>query len=111
VKVLKHEELILFGERIRNRRIALHFTQEYVAEKVNITLRFYQMLERGEKSVSLNTLMRLSQTLSISMDYLLLGDLSNNLEDPLAGIFNELSQQQSDYALKILQIYSKACRE
>jgi len=107
---LEHKELILLGERIRNRRNTLHFTQEYVAEKVNITLRFYQMLERGEKSVSLDTLIRLSQTLSISMDYLLLGDFSNSLESPLAEIFNELSPQQSDYAVKILQIYSKACK-
>lgn len=101
---------MLFGERIRNRRNELHFTQEYVAEKTGISLRYYQMLERGEKSVSLDTLMRLSQALNISMDYLLLGDLSNTLETPLASVLSELSQQQREDALKILQIYSNACK-
>ena len=47
---LTHEELLLFGERIRSRRNILNFTQEYVAEKVDITSRYYQALERGEKS-------------------------------------------------------------
>jgi len=71
---LTHEELLLFGERLRSRRNALGFTQEFVSEKAGISLRFYQMLERGEKSVSLDTLLKLSKTLTISTDYLLLGD-------------------------------------
>lgn len=108
---MTHEELLLFGERIRNKRNALHFTQEYVAEKADITLRFYQMLERGEKSLSLDTLMRLCKILNISIDYLLLGDLSGTLENPLVSILNDLSQQQREDALKILQIYAKACKE
>ena len=71
---MTHEELLLFGERLRNRRNAQGFTQEFVSDKTGITLRFYQMLERGEKSVSLDTLIQLSKTLSTSTDYLLFGD-------------------------------------
>ena len=48
---MTQEELILFGERLRNRRDTLGFTQEYVAEKADITPRFYQMIERGEKGM------------------------------------------------------------
>ena len=61
---------------------ALHYTQEYVAEQVGITLRFYQMIERGEKSVSLDTLIALRKTLTISMDSLLLGELPSSCENP-----------------------------
>ena len=68
---MTHEELLLFGERLRNRRNVLGFTQEFVSDKAGITLRFYQMLERGEKSVSLDTLISLSRALTISTDYLL----------------------------------------
>ena len=105
---MTHEELLLFGERLRNRRNVLGFTQEFVSDKAGITLRFYQMLERGEKSVSLDTLISLSRALTISTDYLLFGDLSYNLVSPLVEILNGLPQPQREDALKILQLYSKA---
>lgn len=104
------KEKLLFGERIRCRRDTLRLSQEYVAEKTGISLRFYQALERGEKGVSLDTLMRLSKVLNISIDYLLLGDLANTVNNPLADIFNKLSQRQRDDALTILQIYVKSCK-
>ena len=92
---MTHEELLLFGERLRSRRNQLTFTQEYVAEKIGISLRFYQMIERGEKSVSLDTLIRLSQTLTISIDYLLFG-LVVACESPIAEIINTLSPRQRE---------------
>lgn len=109
--MLEQKELVQFGERVRNRRNALHYNQEYVAEKTGITLRFYQMLERGEKSLSLDTLMRLGRVLNISVDYLLFGELGQTLEEPVAGIFRELSPKQREDALKLLQIYGDACRD
>ena len=108
---MTHEELLLFGERLRNRRNVLGFTQDFVSDKAGISLRFYQMLERGEKSVSLDTLIQLSKTLNISTDYLLLGDFSYNLESPLVEILNSLPQPQREDALNILQLYAKACKE
>ena len=107
---MTHEELLLFGERLRNRRNLLSFTQEDVAEKIGISLRFYQMIERGEKSVSLDTLIRLSRTLTISIDYLLFGTVAS-LEDPVTEIINSLSPRQREDAVKILQLYAKACKK
>ena len=88
----------------------MKFTQEFVAEQAGIGLRFYQMLERGEKSPSLDTLIRLSRTLTISIDYLLFGNLSYTLENPLTDILSALSPQQREDALKILQLYANACK-
>ena len=106
---MTHEELLLFGERLHSRRNALGLTQEYVSGKVGISLRFYQMIERGEKSVSLDTLIRLSKALTISIDYLLFGDVSYSLDNPLTETLNELSPQRREDALKILQLFSRAC--
>ena len=108
---LEYGERILFGERLRGKRNALGFTQEYVSEQIGITLRFYQMIERGEKSVSLDTLIRLSQTLSLSVDYLLFGNLPCALEDPIAEMLQRLSPEQREDAVKILTLYAKACKE
>ena len=114
---MTHEELLLFGEHLRNRRNLLSFTQEYVAEKIGISLRFYQMIERGEKSVSLDTLIRLSRALSlglvkvtISIDYLLFGTVAS-LEDPVTEIINRLSPRQRQDAAQILRLYAKACKK
>lgn len=85
-------------------------TQEFVSDKAGITLRFYQMVERGEKSVSLDTLIQFSKALIISTDYLLFGDFSYNLESPLVEVLNGLSQPQREDALRILQIYAKSCK-
>lgn len=108
---MTHEELLLFGERLRNRRSVVGLTQELMAEQAGITLRFYQMLERGEKSASLDTLISLSRTLTVSTDYLLFGEFSCNLEDPLAEVLNGLPAPQREDALKILQLYAKAYKE
>ena len=107
---MTHEELLLFGEHLRNRRNLLSCTQEYVAEKIGISLRFYQMIERGEKSVSLDTLIRLSRTLTISIDYLLFGTVAS-LEDPVTEIINRLSPRQRQDAAQILRLYAKACKK
>lgn len=106
---MTHEEQLLFGERLRNRRDMLSFTQEHVAGEIDITLRFYQMIERGEKGVSLNTLILLSKVLEVSIDYLLFGDVSTT-KNPLTETLTGLSPQQREDALKILQLYSSACK-
>lgn len=106
---MTHNELLLFGERIRNRRVALGFTQEYTAEKVGITIRYYQMIERGEKTVSLDTLIKLSQVLTISIDFLLFGNLAYSLDNPIVNLLERLSPSQRADALKLLQIYANAC--
>lgn len=106
---MTHEDLLLFGERLHSRRDTLGFTQEYVSGKAGIGLRFYQMVERGEKSVSLDTLIRLSKALTISIDYLLFGELSHTPNDPFTETLNNLPPHRREDALKILQLFSKAC--
>lgn len=108
---MSHEELLLFGERLRGRRKELRLTQEYVSEQSDITLRYYQMIERGEKGVSLDTLIKLSQTLSLGVDYLLFGNLPYPLGNPINEILHELSPRQRENAIQILTLYAKACKE
>ena len=66
------------------------------------------MIERGEKSVSIDTLISLRKTLSISIDYLLFGELPS--ENPVAEILSSLSPKQREDAVKILELYSNACK-
>lgn len=106
---MTHDELLLLGERLRNRRTALGLTQESVSDQIGISLRYYQMLERGERKVSLDTLISLSRIMSISVDYLLFGNVAHAFDNPMSDILNGLSPRQREDALKILQLYSNAC--
>ena len=112
---LTHDELLLFGERLRNRRTALGVTQEAVAEQVGISLRWYQMVERGENAVSIDTLLGLSRALTVSVDYLLFGEFANTLDNPYAEIVarltDKLSPAQRENAVKMLELFAQSCAE
>ena len=105
---MTHEELLLFGERLYRRRNERKLTQDYVSNKIGITPRYYQMIERGEKCVSVKTLIAMSKALDISIDYLLFGDLSYDCSDPISDILAGLTPKQKDIALQMLKLYAQA---
>ena len=59
------------GHRIRKCRIEKHLTQEKLAEMAGISLSFLGHIERGTRKASLETIVSLSNSLEISIDYLL----------------------------------------
>ena len=61
------------GKRVRERRLELRWTQERLAEEVDVSSSFIGHIERGEKIASIDTLFRLCARMDISMDYLVFG--------------------------------------
>lgn len=61
------------GKRIQNRRKQLGFTQEHLADEMNVSVQMVSNLERGNKSIRIDNLIRLCQLLSVSTDYILTG--------------------------------------
>lgn len=106
---MTHNERLLFGARLRARRNDAGYTQETVAEKIGISPRYYQMLERGEKNVSLKTLIKLSRLLSASTDYLLFGDVPSPADNPFSLLYQDLTPAQREDAAELLRIYARAC--
>ena len=60
----------LIGGRIRQARIHMGLTQEYLSELIEVTPAFVGHIERGERSVSLITLLKIAMVLNVSTDYL-----------------------------------------
>jgi transcriptional regulator with XRE-family HTH domain len=60
----------LIGKRIKQARIHTGITQEYLSELVDVTPAFIGHIERGERSVSLVTILKIATVLSVSTDYL-----------------------------------------
>lgn len=65
---------IQVGERIRELREIKNYTREGLAEKVDISAKFLYEIEAGKKGFSADTLCRISKALSVSCDYIMLGE-------------------------------------
>ena len=66
------------GERIREERLRLNLTQAQLAEDVDISDTYMGAIERGERSLTLGTLVRLVNRLGVSVDYILADSVSDN---------------------------------
>ena len=67
---------IIIGTRIRQIRESMSLTREQFSELIDISASFLSQIERGEKSMSIKTLMIISLKSGYSCDYILFGDMS-----------------------------------
>lgn len=82
------------GERIREKRNLLGFTQDEMAEKIDRAAKYYADIERGSCGMSVETLMALSETLDMSLDYIIYG---KNTEEKRIPRRNRRSIRYFDY--------------
>ena len=68
--------LIEIGERIRERRRHLGYTQEQMAEWMNVSIQMISNLERGNKAIRIDNLVKIGSLLGVSTDYILTGHTS-----------------------------------
>lgn len=66
------------GIRIREERLRLNLTQAQLAEDIDISDTYMGAIERGERSLTLDTLVRLVNRLGVTVDYMLSDSVSNN---------------------------------
>ena len=76
------------GKRIREERQRLNLTQAQLAEDIDISDTYMGAIERGERSLTLDTLVKLVNRLGVSVDYM----LSDSVIDSNANIINQFLQ-------------------
>lgn len=64
----------MFNKRLRESRVRLMLTQQYVADYLDLSLNAYQKYEQGTREPSLSTLVRIANLFDVSLDYLLCRD-------------------------------------
>jgi transcriptional regulator with XRE-family HTH domain len=64
------------GERIKERRAQLGWTQEQLAKESGLSKGFISDLEAGKRSVGADSLLAIATALGVSMDHLMKGELS-----------------------------------
>jgi len=61
------------GARIQSLRKQRGYTQEELADKMNVSIQMISNLERGNKAIRIDNLINLCQILNASADYILTG--------------------------------------
>ena len=64
------------GKRIKMQRKLLGITQEEIAKKLHMNANYYSEIECGICGMSLNTLIRISKELDLSLDFIVYGEHS-----------------------------------
>lgn len=87
-------ELKEIGERIRKRRCELLYTQEYLAELMDVSVQMVSNLERGNKAIRIDNLIKVSKILRMSTDYILKGELPGKDQNTLVDKLYQLPENE-----------------
>lgn len=95
------------GKRIREERLKLNLTQEQLAESIDVSNSYIGQIERGERSLTLETLVRIAKRLGITIDYLLKESIeleNDNFLDQLKQLLDGRNINQKQMALDVLKV-------
>lgn len=81
------------GQRIYERRKELKYTQEQLAEMMDVSIQMVSNLERGNKAIRIDNLVRLCEILCVSTDYILTGKRSASETGDLVEKMNALDER------------------
>ncbi len=109
------------GMRIRKLREERNITREQLADIIGISSKFLYEIETGKKGFSAYYLIPMAKSLSVSSDYLLLGNndlfCTNYSEDDttmdfpdLNALISDLSPDQKEYMYDLISTIIKLCK-
>lgn len=106
---------VIVGDRIRKKRLLLGMSQDELAEKIDRASKYCSDIERGVCGMSIETMISLSSSLDMSIDYMLFGTLSDeeqkvmdNTETAIIRALSRCNQKQRESALRMLQLFVAA---
>lgn len=101
------------GKRIREERIRVGLTQEQLAEYIDVSTTYIGFIERGERSVTLEKLILLSECFHVTIDALLHdapSQDSSGKDEQLQFLWNRASSAEQDKILAIMDIILNGIR-
>ena len=94
------------GTRIREERKRLNLTQAQLAEAIEISDTYMGAIERGERSLTLDTLVSLVNRLGVTVDYLLadsVSDTDSNIMEQFKQILDGQPMERKQMAINVLR--------
>jgi len=104
---MENIELLRIGERITCLRKSHGYTQEYLAEKMDVSVQMISNLERGVKEIKTSNLVKLSGILGVSTDYLLKGTPTEEDNSNLTTKIANLSEKDRQMIEMLVDYCSK----
>ena len=110
---MPQKEIILqeIGKRILDRRKQLGLTQEALAEKAEVTTQFVSYAESGKRAMRPENLLKISEALGVSADYVLTGDMIDKDSLLLSEKLRMLTPKQLRLIEGLLDTYIAFCNE
>ena len=102
----------LLGKRIREERMRIGLTQEQIAEYIDVSTTYIGLVERGERSVTLEKLVLLAECFHVTIDSLL-RDAPREAagrEEQLRYLWNRASLEDQEKILSIIDIILNGVR-
>ena len=88
------------GKRIKSVRLERKYTQEYVAEKLDVSCQHISDIERGLNGMSVPALMEFCKVFETA---------TRNEKNPINAVISKMTPEQSMHAEEILMAYAKSC--
>ena len=95
----------MLGKRIRKERLRLNLTQEQLSEDIEISTAYLGQIERGERSLTLDKLVKLANRLGVTVDYLMSDSVSispDNQTDRILQLLQDKTTEEKEMAFQVL---------
>ena len=100
------QQRIEIGQRLRKRRQELGLTRDKMSELADIGSGYYGQLEVGTSQMSVDTLIKLSRSMRLPMEYILLGEgYEPGDAGPLEDLLSRCTARELALAEKILKLF------
>ena len=100
----------LIGTRIKERRRAKGYTQENMAEKLEVSVGYVSQVERGITRISLDLLAAVSAVLECDVAVLVTGSAMNGevyMWDEIGTLYNQLNRREKQMTLEFMKLLLK----
>lgn len=103
---MEKKQLVEIGHRLRTRRTELGLTREKMSELADIGTGYYGQLEVGTSQMSIDTLIKLSHSMHLPMEYILFGT-NWNPGDPsdVFSLLNDCTDRELSLAREVLKLF------
>ena len=106
-----HDTNRIIGNKIYQLRRSINMTQQELAEKVGISVTFLSEIENGRKSMSVDTLIKLSKRLQVSLDTIVFGkDAEDDMQKDVVSMMSTLPLEYNESILVIAREFTRLNR-
>lgn len=106
-----HDTNRIIGNKIYQLRRSINMTQQELADKIGISVTFLSEIENGRKSMSVDTLVKLSKSLQVSLDTIVFGnDTENDMQKDVVSMMATLPLEYNESILLIAREFTRLNR-